>query len=543
MVFGPAVLFCLAALALLLAAYFFGWQRSELLAGAALTGAVVTTLATRLLQVQARQHEVGQQNLVNIEVQVASLVQSAMDPIITVDEEQRIVLFNKAAETVFRWPRDAVLGQKLEILMPERFRATHHQHVQHFGATGSTSRRMGGNVVLKALRADGEEFPIEASISHHNEGGKKLFTVILRDITQRVHGEESLAKSEATLRGILDSAMDAIITVDERQHIVLFNQTAETVFGCPRDEAIGAPLAWFIPERFRPAHGDHIRRFGETGTSSRRMSVQRVVAGLRRNGEEFPIEASISQIAEHGEKFYTVILRDVTERVRAEQALLHSQTELQEMALAAHSVREQEKTLIARELHDELGQALTALKIDLAWMKARSFEAPVGEKLDAMESMLNRTITATRRISTELRPLLLDDLGLMAALDWLTQNFTERTGVECTLSIGDPEPELHDPHASAVFRIVQESLTNIAKHAKATKVDVGVRQNDSTLAITVQDNGVGFDANQPRKQNSFGLLGLRERAYLLGGEAIIESASGKGCMIEVRIPVQTGESV
>ena len=120
--------------------------------------------------------------------------------------------------------------------------------------------------------------------------------MILRDVTERVRAQAQLARSEARLRGILDSAMDAIITVDERQHIVLFNAAAEAMFGCPRDEAIGAPLDWFIPERFRAGHGDHVRDFGDADSASRRMGAARIVTGLRRNGEEFPIDASISQL-------------------------------------------------------------------------------------------------------------------------------------------------------------------------------------------------------------------------------------------------------
>ena len=138
------------------------------------------------------------------------------------------------------------------------------------------------------------------------------------------------------MRGILDSAMDAIITVDAAQHVVLFNAAAEAMFGCPRQEALGAPLAWFIPERFRGVHAEHVRHFGETGTASRRMGALRIVTGLRRNGEEFPIDASISQLDESGGKFYTVILRDVSERVRIEEALRRSKEELRELGAAAH---------------------------------------------------------------------------------------------------------------------------------------------------------------------------------------------------------------
>ena len=224
---------------------------------------------------------------------LAGIVESAMDAIITVDEDQRVVLFNASAERVFRWPRAAVVGQPLEMLLPERFRGVHRQHIQHFSQTAGTSRDMGSQRVLYGLRANGEEFPIEASISQHAEGGRKFLTVILRDVSERLRSEELLARSESRLRGILDSAMDAIITVDERQRIVIFNAAAEKVFGCPREEALGSSLSWFIPQRFRDTHGDHIQRFPETGASSRRMGGQRIVTGLRRNGEEFPIEASI----------------------------------------------------------------------------------------------------------------------------------------------------------------------------------------------------------------------------------------------------------
>jgi PAS domain S-box-containing protein len=214
--------------------------------------------------------------------------------------------------------------------------------------------------------------------------------LVYRQVTKRRATEGALYDVEARVTNIIESAMDAIITVDESQHVVLFNAAAEALFGCPREQAIGASLAWFIPERFRTEHEQHIRHFGVTGTSSRRMGGARIVTGLRRNGEEFPIDASISQITESGKKVYTVILRDVTERVRAEEALRQSQTELRELAYSMNSVREQEKRRIARELHDELGQALTALKLDLTWLSERlpAGQAAIAEKLGAMQAMI-----------------------------------------------------------------------------------------------------------------------------------------------------------
>jgi len=469
---------------------------------------------------------------------LAGIVESAMDAIVAIDEGQNVVLFNAAAERIFQWPRAKVLGQPLDLLIPVRYRQGHHGHVERFGKTGVTSRTMGvGRVELAGLRASGEEFPIDASISQHREDGRTTYTAIIRDVTERVRAEEAVERSEARLRGILDSAMDAIITVDEHQRVVLFNKSAESVFGWLREEALGAPLETFIPPRHRATHAGDVRRFGETGIASRRMGESRIVSGLRRNGEEFPLDASISQIAEGGQRFFTVILRDVTRRVRDEEALKRSHEEIRSLAMAATTAREQEKSRIARELHDELGQALTALKIDLGWLREKvgNETGEVREKLLAMQALVDSTVAAARRISADLRPLMLDDLGLAAATDWLVQSFSQRTGIACALEADESDLDLQDPYATAVFRVLQESLTNIAKHAGATRVTVRVERRDGRLALEVRDNGRGFVVSEPAKPGSFGLLGLRERASLLGGEVSIESIPGKGTTMRMSL--------
>jgi PAS domain S-box-containing protein len=451
-----------------------------------------------------------------------------------------VVLFNAAAERIFQRPRHTILGRPLDELLPPRYRAGHRHHIERFGETGITTRTMGAGRMLAGLRANGEEFPIDASISQHTEQGRKIFTVILRDVTERVRNEQVVERNEARMRGILDSAMDAIITIDEDQRVVLFNRAAETVFGWLRDEAIGEPLEKFIPQRFRGEHAGHVRRFGETGVSSRRMGESRVVRGMRRNGEEFPIDASISQVAQGGRRFFTVILRDVTRRVQSEEALKRSREEIRQLAMAATTAREQEKSRIARELHDELGQALTALKIDIGWLRTQpGMQAAAVEKLSAMQSLVDATVAAARRISADLRPLMLDDLGLAAATEWLVETFRGRTGIACELDAAEKDLDLHDPHATAVFRVLQECLTNIAKHAGASTVRVGVARDGPAILLTVRDDGRGFDAGAAPKEGSFGLLGLRERASLLHGEVAIESAPGKGTTVRMRLPIST----
>jgi PAS domain S-box-containing protein len=335
----------------------------------------------------------------------------------------------------------------------------------------------------------------------------------------------------AQLAGLLDSAMDAIITVDESQRVVLYNRAAEKTFGFAAAEMRGQPLERLIPRRYAGSHADHVRRFGDTGVSSRRMSGSTIVYGLRANGEEFPVDASISQLQTPQGKLYTVILRDVTERVRAQQ-------ELAMFAAESAGVREQEKSRIARELHDELAQSLTALKMDTIWVREQLRQDPqaLEAKLGDMLAMLDAAVASTRRIAADLRPLVLDDLGLVPAIEWAAQNFSQRTGVPCELDV-DESLELQEPYATAVFRIVQESLANVAKHAHASRVRVRVAREGEDMVLRVEDDGTGFRVSDPRKPQSLGLAGLRERAHLLRGAVAILSEPGSGTVVEARIPV------
>ena len=462
---------------------------------------------------------------------LGGVLDSAMDAIITVDEAQNILLYNRAAEAVFGWPRQEIIGQPLERLIPARFRPGHAAHVGRFAKTGVTSRRMGVLNVIHGLRADGQEFPLDASISQLDTPRGKLFTVILRDITQRLDAQESHARLAARLAGMLDSAMDAIITVDEQHKIVLYNRAAEKIFGWPSAQALGQPLSGLMPARFRAGHGVYMEQFASTGVTSRRMGDVRVIYGRRASGEEFPMDASISQLTTPDGRLFTVILRDVTERVRAQQ-------ERSAFAAAANAIREEEKTRVARELHDELAQSLTVLKMDANWVRDNLVSDPQEgrRKLSEMLVLLDGAVASTRRIAADLRPLLLDDLGLGPAIEWLAGTFTQRHGVPCRLSVDD-ELELQEPYATAVFRIVQESLANVAKHARASQASVEIERTGDQIVLAVLDDGCGFDPAGPRAPGSLGLLGLRERTQLVNGTIAITSTPGAGTRVEVRIPV------
>jgi PAS domain S-box-containing protein len=544
-VIGASAAALVALLGSNMVAFIGGMQAPWLLGTVILTDMLVIGIGILLA---AREVLVAEQRTEATEARLGAIVDSAMDAIITVDETQRIVLFNRAAEQLFLCSRAEALGTPLDRFIPERFRAGHRTHIERFASTGVTSRRMGDVTTLWALRGDGTEFPIEASISQAAEGGRRLFTVILRDITLRLQQQKdaermrsALDATQARLGAIVDSAMDAVITVDEAQQIVLFNRTAEQLFRLRREDVLGSKLDRLIPARFRGGHHGHIEAFGRTGVTSRRMGDVTTLWALRSNPEEeFPIEASISQVVEGGQRYFTVILRDITLRKQAEDALLASQRELRELSARVLEAREDEKARIARELHDELGQLLTALKMDLSTLRASvPSEGEAGKTMQEMGRLLDQTVSATRRISADLRPLMLDDLGLADAASWLVDDFGKRYGIAARIELPADAPleSLPKNVSTTVYRAIQESLTNIARHSGAKNAWVVLAAENGSLEIEVEDDGRGIAPEDLAKARSLGLRGMRERIAFIGGAFEVARAPRGGTRLRIKVPL------
>ncbi|MDS0792262.1 PAS domain S-box protein [Burkholderia pseudomultivorans] len=379
-----------------------------------------------------------------------------------------------------------------------------------------------------------------------------VLSLTLAGLVQQVVAKRGLAgtptgdsqPTEARMMGIIRSSMEAIITVDENQTIVIFNPAAEHVFGVSAMEAVGAPLSRFIPERFRTAHAQHVEQFGVTGVSERQMGRQRVLFGLRGNGTEFPIEASISQIRDSTGKLYTVMLRDVTERVRAENALKQSREELRDLSANLQNVREEEKTRIARELHDDLGQQLTALKMDLSVVELALAgvvgpDSGVREQLGGMHRLIDSTVASVRRIAADLRPVMLDDLGLVPAIEWLASDFARRYRITVDRELPPVDTAFTGTGATTLFRIVQEALTNVARHSDATNVTLALKVEDGYCMLRIADDGHGAPEHAGNVQDrpSFGLIGIRERAHMLEGTVTIDNRPDTGFTITVALPL------
>lgn len=231
---------------------------------------------------------------------------------------------------------------------------------------------------------------------------------------------------------------------------------------------------------------------------------------------------------------------DRRERQRAEDKLRRSLDQLRALTTYLQYVREEERTRIAREVHDELGQALTGLKLDMSWLGSKLGRSakPVQQKVKTMVDHIDETIQTVRRIATELRPGILDSLGLVAAMEWQANEFHQRTGIPCVVTTSIDDTVVWDQDITTVFfRIYQETLTNIIRHAQATRVDVRIDQPDGFLVMTVADNGRGISEEEMASSRSLGLVGMRERAMLIGGELLLTGAPGQGTTVTLKVPL------
>ncbi len=346
----------------------------------------------------------------------------------------------------------------------------------------------------------------------------------------------ALQEADDRYRLTFDSVMDAIVSVDESQNIVMFNTAAEHMFGVSAADIIGKPLASLMPLPRRDTHTGHVRLFTNSRVPSRGMGEQMDILGLRADGSEFPLESTISQTMINGKPQFTAVLRDVTERHRKDADLRRANSELRQLSISLQSVREEERTRISRELHDELGQQLTGLKLELTWLSARLREGrqPEPGMLNAMREMLDGTILSVRRISTELRPRILDDLDLAEAVCWQVEELTKRSNLQAVCNLPAAELVREDTLATALFRIVQEALTNVARHADANHLEVSFVRDGDELVLSVRDSGNGFVHDE--NGSGIGLVSMRERAIAVDGKFTIVSAPGHGTTIEVRVP-------
>ncbi|HJQ12054.1 MAG TPA: histidine kinase [Gemmatimonadaceae bacterium] len=329
---------------------------------------------------------------------------------------------------------------------------------------------------------------------------------------------------------------DVLDYVFDHQRLTKANSAMLTQFNATRqDELLGLTPKQFFAHDL-PTARQHWREFFDQGflhteTDERRLDG----TPMRIEGDYMVIYDEAGRIAGH-----FGIQRDITEKHRAMEDVQRSREQLRALASRLQQVREEERKEVARDIHDELGQALTGLKLDISWMKSR---LPRDDEMMAQcASVLQRidqTLTSVRRIATSLRPSVLDQLGLTAAAEWQGQEFRARTGIDVDMDISTDGSAISDNLGSSAFRILQESLTNVARHAKATKVSIRLQQTSRLLRLEVKDNGVGIATRclESSDTTSLGVIGMRERALACGGELDICPNSDGGTTVQLRVPL------
>ncbi len=350
---------------------------------------------------------------------------------------------------------------------------------------------------------------------------------------------EELRKKEESTRTILDNAFDAIITMDASGLILSWNQRATSVFGLHANEAIGKKLVdLIIPSEYRESHNRGLARFLETGKHEI-LNQQIEVSALHANGHLFPIEIAVSAIERDGSYIFTGILRDISKRKHSAKELIESRERLRNLSNRLQSAREEEKEKIAREIHDELGQSLSALKFELGWIENNisSEETEIFKRVHTMSALIENAVQNVQRIASELRPRILDILGLCEGLKWQAKEFQKRTGIQCKLTIEPNNIDVDPDRSITLFRIYQETLTNVARHSQAKRVETSFKRRDKFLELEIEDDGQGMDPDQAENPNSFGLIGIKERTLVWGGEARIHSKKGEGTKIIVSLPL------
>ncbi|MFH2012496.1 MAG: PAS domain S-box protein [Pseudomonadota bacterium] len=460
------------------------------------------------------------------------LVENAMDAIY-IAQDGIIKFANRRAIDLYGYSMEEIINRPFaDFIYPDDLQMVTELYVQQLEGNKDSPERYS----FRAIDKSGSVRWSETSTNLVVWEGRKASLNIIHDITERKQIEDALQSSEERFRTLAENAPDIIYTTDRNGVFNYTNPAFGKILGYSTEDVIGKTVLDFAEGE---GTRDYINLFKQV--RDKKETVRGVYGELRhKDGSIRLFEISASPNFNPRGKTTGVVglLKDITKQKETEDRLRESREQLRNLSVYLQSVREQERKNIAREIHDELGQMLTALKMDIFWLKKR---LPKDQKIliDKTESIIqtvDSSVKVTKKIISDLRPGLLDDLGLTAAIEWQAEDFQNRTGIKCIVSIEPEEMVLNEEYSTTLFRIFQEAMTNIARHANATKVDISLTEESGSILLKVNDNGNGINEKQIFSPNSFGLLGIRERVYALGGKVQIKGYPGKGTMLIAEIP-------
>lgn len=457
------------------------------------------------------------------------------------DIEGRYLQINRQFETTFRLTQGEIVGKTdLDVFPPEQAAA--------FRANDRKVLKTGTPMEFEevAIHDDGPHTSLVVKFPLLDTQGRcYALCGIATDITDRKRAEDERQKLAKDRLLLLESTGEGIYGLDKAGRCTFINSAAARMLGYQPGELLGrdihASIHSLFPDR-SPYPRDSCHIF-ETLNSGTGCKIAHEVY-WRKDGTAFPVEYSSFPVIEQEQiTGAVVVFLDITDRKRAEQQLTLSHEQLRNLSARLELVREEERIRIAREIHDELGQELTGMKLELSSLgdHLQAAGPKQRQKLQSMTMLVDAAIQSVQRIATELRPVVLDQLGLIPAIEWQTHEFQTRTGIQCRLDIYLRAVALSPAGSNAMFRIFQEILTNVARHSHATTVAITLQEQAGSLVLEVRDNGRGVTESELSNPHSLGLVGMRERALLLGGETMLTGIPHGGTTVKVRIPLSPSQ--
>ncbi len=468
-----------------------------------------------------------QRKIEESEMRLRTILDTDPECIKLMDEDARLLDINRAGlQMVEADSIDMIKGKSVLPLIAER---QQHQVAQ---LIKEAFKGKSGTLEFEMITMKGTRRWCELSVVPFLNTEKKVISAlgVTKDITERKQAENAVRTSEEKYRTLVEQAADSIALYDSSGVLLDTNTSASRLLGYSREEFIRMKL----PDVLMPDElEENPVQFDVLSSGISTVKIRRM---RRKDGSVVITEVRSQQLPDGR---YLSVIRDMTDRIKAEEELKSSYKAVRSLTAHLQNIREEERTNIAREIHDELGQQLTVLKMDVAWLNKRfqGTDEKVNHRLKDLLVMLDETVQSVRRISSQLRPSLLDDLGLSAAMEWQLGEFEKRAGIKTSFNAPQEEIPIPDAAKTALFRIFQESLTNVARHAAAKELSVSLKEEEQHLVMTIADNGKGFDRLKVAEKKTLGILGMKERSEMIGGSYEINSIPGEGTSVIVSVPV------
>lgn len=471
----------------------------------------------------------------NIDLLFGQLWEISVDGMRLVDEDGNILLVNDAFCRIFNMEREELIGKPFSIV----YEKDEQKDALRIFQSDIRTNRIKTLFERENTLWNGRKAWFEFSNSFLTLPDEKRITLsIIKEISERKKSEIELRESESKYKMLFNNANDAVFVTqlsDEKSYgdFIEVNEIACERLGYTKEEFLQLSPSAIVSQKNIDDFNKNMERLLKEG---------HVIYDLVHRAKDkklIPVEINSHLFFYNERPTILSIARDITERKQAEEKLRRTSKLLRELATHLQSVREEERTMIAQEIHDELGQVLTALKIQVSLLanKLNSNQESLKQKINSLTDMIDASVESVQKISAKLRPGILDELGLIAAIEWQTEEFEKLTNIKCSLVLTKEELILGKNKSTAIFRIFQEAITNIARHSFATKAQISLLNHQSNIYLEIQDNGRGITQDQIKAFKSLGIHGMEERAMVFGGQVYIEGIAGKGTKVKVEIPI------